>query len=47
MHRIPRLQAITGIEVLPDHGLLVLLSEDGLVQLLESETLEGRVLPLR
>jgi hypothetical protein len=41
------LQAILGIHHLSEIGLVVLLSEDGSVLLLDAETLEGRPLPLR
>lgn len=41
------MQAILGIHTLPDQGLVVLLGEDGLVQLLDAESLEGGALPLR
>lgn len=41
------MQAILGIHLLPAQGLVVLLSEDGVVQLLDGDTLEGRALPLR
>ncbi|KAL4428207.1 hypothetical protein ABPG75_002296 [Micractinium tetrahymenae] len=40
-------KAILGIHALPEHGLVVLMSEDGLVQVLDAETLEGQALPLR
>lgn len=45
--RLICLQAISGIHALPEHGLVVLLSEDGLVHVLDAETLEGQPLPLR
>ncbi|KAL4433059.1 hypothetical protein ABPG77_006486 [Micractinium sp. CCAP 211/92] len=40
-------KAILGIHALPEHGLIVLLSADGQVQVLDAETLEGQPLPLR